>query len=321
MLRAARELLTTCAVLVACATLGASGCDAKSAKDDPASKTASKTPGKAGDPVAADPGKTPAPPTADMILEAPGVDLSKLSPPQRESFFQVINTESSACGQAHSLAMSVRDDGECRDSIHVAQFIADRLASGAAAGDIKLDIDTVVKALAPREVPIEGRPVWGNERAPVTVVVFADFQCPMCKHEAPQLRAAVEGQRGRAKLVFKHFPLTEHHPRAEAAGAAAEAAHLQGKFWEMHDLLFANQDALEDPDLLAYAKQIPGLDVAKWQADVASEPVKLKVAEDRAHGEKLDLPGTPTVYVDGRELVPMLWGGEVDAWIEDALRR
>jgi protein-disulfide isomerase len=312
-LRAARQTLISCAVLVACATLGATACDTKPADTKTAGKTANK-------PGSSDATKVQ-PPIADMILEAPGVDLSKLTPPQRESFFTVLNTESSACGQAHSLAKSLRDDAECRDSIHVAQFIADRLAGGAAAGDIKLDVDAVVKALTPREIPIDGRPVFGNERAPVTVVVFADFQCPMCKHEAPQLRAAVEAQRGRAKLVFKHFPLVEHHPRAEAAAAAAEAAHLQGMFWDMHDLLFANQDALEDADLLRYAGQVQGLDVEQWKADLASEAVEKTVDEDRGNGEKLDLPGTPTVYVNGREVVPMLWGGKIDAWIEDALRR
>lgn len=324
MLLVARELLISCAVLVACATLGLTACDAKTSADPASAKQAGKAGGSANGPAtkpATDPNPAEPPLTLDMILEAPGVDVSKLGPPQLESFFTVINTESSACGQAHSLAKSLRDDAECRDSIHVAQFIADRLASGAAAGDIKFDVDTVVKALTAREIPVEGRPVFGNERAPVTVVVFADFQCPLCKREAPELRAAIEGQRGRAKLVFKHFPLFEHHPRAEAAATAAEAAHLQGKFWEMHDLLFANQEALEDADLLGYAGQIAGLDVKQWQADVASEAVKATVAADRANGETLDLPGTPTVYVNGRELVPLLWNGEIDAWIEDALRR
>jgi predicted DsbA family dithiol-disulfide isomerase len=264
---------------------------------------------------------TPKPiPAKDLIREAPGVDFSKLTEPQRETFFQVINSEASACGASHSLAVSLRDDDSCRDSMHVAQFIAGRIGAGAQPGDIKLDLDLVVGALREREVPIEGRPVYGNERAPVTMVVFADFQCPVCKLEAPELRAAVDSHRGQAKLVFKHFPLTHAHAFAEAAAHAAEAAHLQGKFWEMSDKLFEHQNALEPADLERYATEI-GLDVAKWKADIASDAVKQAVSQDQADGIKLELQGTPTVYVNGRERVVQLWGGELEAWIDDALRR
>lgn len=260
----------------------------------------------------------PAP--ADMIREAKGVDLSKLSDTQRDTFFTLINVEPSACDKPHSLAKSIRDDSECRNSMIVGQLIADRLAQGATPSDIKLDIDAVVKALTPKEIPIEDRPVYGNENAPVTIVVFADFECPHCKMEAPVLRKAVQQYRGRAKLVFKHFPL-RMHARAEAAAAATEAAHMQGKFWEMHDLVFDHQSQLEDEDLERYAKRIDGLDVEKWKADYASEAAKLAVAKDRKVGEGLEIEGTPAVYINGRQVTPLLWGGSLEAWIDDALRR
>jgi protein-disulfide isomerase len=301
-------------LLVSCLLL-ATGCPSADSQSDAAQSGAKGArSGKQGEP-------TPEPiPAKDLIREAPGVDISKLSEPQRESFFQVINSEFSACGAAHSLAVSLRDDDSCRDSMHVAQFIADRIGAGAQPGDIKLELDMLVAALQEREVPIEGRPVYGNERAPVTMVVFADFQCPVCKSEAPELRAAVDSHRGQAKLVFKHFPLTHAHAFAEAAAQAAEAAHVQGKFWEMHDKLFEHQNALTPADLERYATEI-GLDVAKWKADMASEAVKQKVMQDQADGMKLELQGTPTVYVNGRQLVPLLWDGDLEKWIDDALRR
>jgi protein-disulfide isomerase len=313
-LRAALTLLSCLLLVTACPQTDASNTTA-------GTTAGGKGPGKAasGDAGKADPTSADVP-AQDLIREAPGVDLSKLDEAQRESFFKSLNAEASACGKPHSLAVSLRDDDECRDSMHVAQFIATRIAAGAVATDIKFEVDALVKALQVREVPIAGRPVLGNERAPVTLVVFADFQCPMCKAEAPELRAAVESHRGQVKLVFKHFPLTHAHPRAEAVALAAEAAGLQGKFWEMHDKLFGNQDAVTDADIERYAGEI-GLDVAKWKADMASEPVKLAVAQDQADGMKLDLQGTPTVYVNGRERVPMLWGGDLEAWIDDALRR
>jgi protein-disulfide isomerase len=275
-------------------------------------KTAGKAQtGKAGEP------STPA---ADLIREAEGVELGALSEAQRETFFTVLNQESSACAKPHSLATSLREDPGCRDSKLVAQVIADRIAAGATAADVKLMVDEIVDALTPAEIDIEGRPVYGNPKAPVTVVVFADFQCPRCKGEAPVLRKEIDDRRGQAKLVFKHFPLPMHD-RGEPAAIAVEAAHLQGKFWEMHDLVFANQTQLDDAELERYAGQIEGLDVGRWKTDVAAPATKAAVASDRADGNGLKLPGTPTVYVDGRQVTPLLWDGELSAWIDDALRR
>lgn len=260
------------------------------------------------------------PPAETMIRSAPNVDLSKLSETQQSTFYSVINVEPSACDKPHSLATSLQEDPECRNSMLIAQFIADRLAGGATPSDIKLDIDAVVDALTPREIPIAGRPIYGNENAPVTIVVFADFQCPHCKQEAPKLRKAVQQFRGQVKLVYMHFPLNMH-ARAEAAAVAAEAAHAQGKFWEMHDLIFDHQEQLEDEDLERYAKQIRGLDFAKWKANYDAEAGKLTVSKDRALGEALDIAGTPAVFINGREVTPLLWGGSLEAWIDDALRR
>ncbi len=274
-----------------------------------------------GEPTARQRKELDAPPPEQMVREAKGVDVTKLSETQQSTFYTMLNTEPSACDKPHSLATSLREDAECRDSLHVAQFIADRLGNGATPSDIKLEIDELVDALTVREIPITGRPVYGNERAPVTVVVFADFQCGHCKTEAPGLRKSVQQYRGQAKLVFKHFPISSIHVRAEPAARATEAAHMQGKFWEMHDLVFDHQEQLEDADLERYAKQIPGLDFDKWKADYAAEASQLAVAKDRATGDLLRIMGTPAVYVDGRFVTPLLWGGNLTSWIEDALRR
>ncbi|HEY8380258.1 MAG TPA: thioredoxin domain-containing protein [Nannocystis sp.] len=285
------------------------------------------TPENGGGPVA-DAGKSGPPPTdptapptggGGEITEAKGVDLSRLSEPQKTSFFQLINSEPSACGKPHSLAVSLRDDPTCRDSISVSQFIADALASGASPSDIKANLDYIVSSLQPRKIDIEGCPVYGNERAPVTVVVFADFECPHCRAEAPVLRQAIDQFRGRAKLVFKHFPL-QMHPRAKAAAIAAVAAQNQGKFWEMHDIIFENQTALSDADLRRYAQKI-GLDMKQFDADYGALKGKERVEADRAEGEKLEITGTPAVFVNGRYFNEYLFGGTVVGWIDDALRR
>lgn len=259
-------------------------------------------------------------PKGDMIMEAPGVDISSLSEAQRGVFFQVINTEPSACDKPHSMARSLKDDPECRDSQTVAQFVADNLAAGAAASAVKGAVPQIVAALQPREINIEGRPVYGSERAPVTVVVFADFECPHCRKEAPVLRKAIDTFRGRAKLVYKHFPLGGHK-WAKIAAIATEAAFAQGKFWEMHDLVFENQAALSNERIIQLAGRIDGLDVEKFKADFAAEMGKAVVEQDKADGEKLGINGTPAVYINGREYLPMLFGGSVTGWIDDALKR
>jgi protein-disulfide isomerase len=133
------------------------------------------------------------------------------------------------------------------------------------------------------------------------------------------LRAAVDQFRGRVKLAFKHFPL-KSHPRAAEAAVATEAAREQGRFWEMHDLVFAHQNQLEDEDLLTYAEQI-GLDVPRFKSDFESERVRARVDRDRAEGEKLEIQGTPAVFVQGRYYNDLLFGGTIEGWIDEMLKR
>ena len=161
--------------------------------------------------------------------------------------------------------------------------------------------------------------MFGNPRAPVTVVVFADFECPHCKAEAPIIREVIKANQPKVKMVYKHFPLSGH-PRAVPAAIAAEAGLEQGKFWEMHDLIFANQTKLTDQDLEKYAQQA-GLDIAKYRAFVAKANASETVDKDRADGEKIGIGGTPAVYVNGRFVNHQLFGGKLQGWIDDALRR
>lgn len=261
------------------------------------------------------------PPKGEMIMEAKGVDLSKLSESQRSTFFQIINSEPSACDKPHSLATSLRDDDKCRDSLVAAQFVADFLAAGAQTSDVRQALEAVLADLKPREIPIKGRPIYGTESAPVTVVVFADFQCPHCKAEAPGLQKAVDQFRGRARLIFKHFPLMGHD-RAKVAAIATEAAHEQGKFWEMHNVIFENQDRLSDEDIMGYAQGI-GLDMTKFKTSFDAQKGKATVEADKAHGETAGVDGTPAVFVNGRRANGqyVLFGGSVTGWIDDALKR
>jgi len=135
----------------------------------------------------------------------------------------------------------------------------------------------------------------------VTIEIFSDFQCPYCKMFAPAAREVQsKGIDGiRTKVVFKNFPLG-FHPFAQLAAQAAMAAAEQGKFWEMHDLLFANQNALGREDLLKYAETL-NLDMARFRKDLDSDRIRKKIEADKAEGDAKKVQGTPTFFVNGKE--------------------
>lgn len=136
--------------------------------------------------------------------------------------------------------------------------------------------------------------VRGPEDAPL-VLVYADFECPYCAVAAGQLEGAP------VRSVFRHFPVRTSHPRAWAAAGAAEAAGLQGRFWEMHDLLFADQGRLEDPHLWARARTL-GLDLERFDADRRGEVVLARIRRDFESGVKGGIVTTPTLIVGDRRV-------------------
>jgi protein-disulfide isomerase len=156
---------------------------------------------------------------------------------------------------------------------------------------------------APRhDVALEATdPALGSASAPVTIVEFSDFQCPFCQRVAPTLKQVRETYGDKVRIVWKDFPLTQIHPEAFKAGEAAHCAGEQGKYWEYHDRLFANQQALKPADLKKYAADL-GLDSAKFDACVDSSKYGERVRDGVAQGTRLGVNSTPTVYVNGRLL-------------------
>ena len=147
----------------------------------------------------------------------------------------------------------------------------------------------------------------GDAKAPVTLEEFGDFECPPCGSMAPYLDKRVNEFKPRVRLVFRNFPLPAHKHAREAA-LAAEAAGLQGKFWEMHDVLYREQSSwsnVANPHELfdAYAGTI-GLNVAEFDQDMESEKVKERLKSDQARGLSLGITMTPTVFINNHELPP-----------------
>jgi protein-disulfide isomerase len=166
-------------------------------------------------------------------------------------------------------------------------------------------------APGPLRIAVGDAPQRGPSDAWVTVVEFSDFQCPFCGAAAPVVADLLAERPDDVRLLYRHLPLSQH-PRAVPAAVAAECARVQGPapdgfFWALHDRMFANQDALLDLHLAAYAGQIAGLDAEAWSACLATAPPLDRVSADRALAVALGIPGTPSFVVNGT-LVPGVGG-------------
>jgi protein-disulfide isomerase len=182
---------------------------------------------------------------------------------------------------------------------------------------------TRIRALLGTSVPIvdlyidvdpERDHVRGPVEAPVTVVEYGDFECPYCGQAEPVVRELL-GEFGDVAYVWRHLPLSDVHPNAQLAAEAAEAAADQGAFWEMHDLLLGNQDALGPDDLVGYAERL-GLDLDRFTTALGEHAGAGRVAEDVDSADLSGVSGTPTFFVNGRRH----YGAYDIATLSDAVR-
>ncbi len=158
--------------------------------------------------------------------------------------------------------------------------------------------------------------VFGKADSKVMFIEYGDFQCPGCGSAHPKIKAVTEKYKGQVAFVFRNFPLVTLHPNARAAAAAAEAAGLQGKYWEMHDKLYESQQSWNAASandrvtiFAGYASSL-GLDANKFKADMASDKVNQKISYDQAIGKKLDLTGTPSLFLNGKAIDTDTWSDQ-----------
>jgi protein-disulfide isomerase len=138
----------------------------------------------------------------------------------------------------------------------------------------------------------------GSEHSPVTVVEYGDFECPTCKQAAPAVKLVLGRFANRVRFVFRHFPIETAHPHALHAAQAAEAAGAQGKFWQMHDLLFDNQRHLKVTNLREYAERLQ-LDMPRFIAEMDDEIYLQRVREHMQGGNNSRVRATPTFFING----------------------
>jgi protein-disulfide isomerase len=153
---------------------------------------------------------------------------------------------------------------------------------------------------ADKVIEVGEAPILGAADAKVTIVEWADFQCPYCGRVGPTLQQVMKEYGDDVRIAFKHLPLS-FHDKALGAHQAAEAAHRQGRFWEFHDLIFANQRQLGEKIYTRYALEL-GLDLKQFKKDMASSSVNDRVQEDLKVAQSLGISGTPTFVINGKTL-------------------
>lgn len=164
----------------------------------------------------------------------------------------------------------------------------------------------------------------GGNAKKVNLTEYGDYQCPACGQYYPLVKQLVEQYKNDIQFQFRNFPLRQIHPNAQASSRAAEAAAKQGKFWEMHDLLYEQQNSWKDSSSAnvvfeGYASQL-GLNVAKFKTDFASAAVNETIAADYAEGTKLGVNSTPSFFVQGKKITNPQTLDEFKKIIDEAIK-
>jgi protein-disulfide isomerase len=237
--------------------------------------------------------------SATRIETLEHVDTSDLTDAEKTLWVDLVNDQLSPCGDPVTVAKCIATHNKCGACVTAARYLVRLVTEG-------YDRQTIVDQYQGRfakehalQLSIDDAPSRGAPMAKVTIVEFSDFECPHCGAAHPELVQLLRTFEGSVRLVYKYFPLSGHQ-RAMPAARAAEAARMQGKFWEMHDLLFEHQRSLTDEDLTKYAQQL-GLDMTRFAADLSSETSQKRIDASKAEGQKLGVEATPSFFVNGRQ--------------------
>jgi len=239
--------------------------------------------------------------SADNVLES--IDTTGYSAAQKKTLAKVLANSHCTCGCDWTIAKCRHDDPQCGVSRQLLNMVIKDLKGGMDEKAILAELEKHKNDPPPvldDPVPlnIQGDPFLGPENAKVTVVEFSDFQCPYCAQAVPQVRKLVEMFPKDLKVVFKQFPL-DSHTQSFLAAQAAVAAHAQGKFWPMHDKLYANWRSISATNIVVWGREI-GLDMKKFIADVDGGKFKQAVQNEVQQGENAGVQGTPSFFFNGR---------------------
>lgn len=250
-------------------------------------------------------------------LSLPGIDTNALTPREKREFTAQVRELLAPCPEVPvSLAQCLEEKRACAGCKPATDMLLRMVQRGVPKKDREDTIKQRFDPKAKKTIDVAGSPSKGPDDAPITIVEWADFECPFCRLMVPVLGSLVERFPGQVRVVFKFYPLASHK-NGEPAARAAYAGFNQGKFWQAHDALFDSQGRLESADLEKIAKGLE-LDVPKWRADLGSAEATDRIKKDKELADSLGLEGTPMIFIDGRE-VPLESLGDpfadLEAWI------
>lgn len=182
-------------------------------------------------------------------------------------------------------------------SVFIIQRLNDMTQVAVAAGNNQLDVPMLVE-----NVSVDDDPSLGPKDAPITIVEFADYECPFCAEAVPMVKQLLEDNPGSIRFVLRDFPLEHIHPNAFKAAEAANCAADQGKYWEMHDLLFSSQDELTEEKFIEHATELQ-LDTAQFTECLSSGKYIDEIRHDMHEGREYQVNGTPTFFINGQRLI------------------
>jgi protein-disulfide isomerase len=261
------------------------------------------------------------------VANLAGVDLTGLTPARKTRALNALRTQACSCGCGMKVAECRVKDPNCSYSRGLASVTVAAINVGKSADEAiaeskasKFGTRPAPKLLDdPVPIPTLGSPAMGPANARITLVEFSDFQCPYCSKAVAQINATLKAYPNDVRLIFKQYPL-DSHPEAAISAAAALAAHQQGKFWPMHNVMFANRPKLSRQSILAWAKEI-GLDMKRFTADLDSDAIRKTVLRDHSDGDKAGVEGTPTVFLNGQKYNSDLAPDAIKPVIDGELKR
>ncbi|MDP9053441.1 MAG: thioredoxin domain-containing protein [Acidobacteriota bacterium] len=236
--------------------------------------------------------------------ELPGVDWHNISGARKETALKFIREEQCTCGCTMKIAECRMKDPGCIYSKKLASVAMKGFAEGRNATAVRAEVKKAASEPPPVfeepvKISLAGDPQKGPDNARVTLVEFSDFECPYCSKAVATANAIVRDFPKDVRLVFKQFPL-DSHSNAEFGAEASLAAQAQGKFWEMHDLLYDGFPDLSRKTVFNYAREI-GLDMKQFTADIDSHKFRARVHMEEQEGEAAGVGGTPTFFVNGKK--------------------
>lgn len=246
-----------------------------------------------------DPGETKPPVTATQEITLKGVDTSTATSREKREWSTQISELLAPCPEvAVNIAKCVQDARPCKACLPAAQMLLKQVQAGKPKKDREDAFHDRFDASKVKTLATEGSPEIGAPDAVVTIVEWADFECPFCRLVSPILDDLVHRFPTQVRLVYKFYPLGAH-PHGEIAARAGVSAMNQNKFWDMHHMLFDNQEKLEQADLDRYAKQL-NLDMPKFRADLVSKETGERIKKDKDQADGIGLEGTPFLFINGR---------------------